>query len=728
MLIRSMSGVARRTPDRRMAAEFFLPALLLGAGATHAQTAPGPDSSFSQGALQEITVTAQKRNENLQSVPVAVTALSASELQQAGIVSTQDLPALVPSLNFMNVGKFGQPRIRGIGTTADAPTVENPVATYVDGVYYANQGASVLSLNNIEQIEVDKGPQGTLFGRNATGGLIQIKTRDPSLTHFQGLASLSYENYDTTTGNAWFGGPVASNLAADLGLYVRDQGHGYGTNVLTGQEINKTNRYVARSKWIYTPSDSTRIVFIADYLGIKAADGQAPAPGTTPLGGAPALPGQDIAVPARYSNTLEQGGGSLRIEQGLGDLTFMSTSAYRKGTGTDFFPNVGQASTFLTNVQLHDFSEQASQEFQLQSASVSRLEWTTGVFLFYDDGGWNPIDLSGGALAPIEHIFDVTDQKTYSGAIYGQSTYKITQSTRVTAGLRYTTDQRKWHIDQTFAAPFDIPAAYADGDERFNKLTWRFALDHTLPDGTLVYVSANRGFKSGGFNDFLIPATPYKPEQLDAYELGAKSEFLEGHLRLNLAGFYYDYQNVQVNRYEKGILLIYNGAAAQVIGFEAEGEARLSPHFALNFGLSVLNDKYTSFPNADITSPAPGGGTDIASGSAKGNRLTATPDWTFDLSGTYSVPLRVGALELSANYFHSSGFYGSVDGRLRQPAYDLVGAQLGWVSDDKSWRISAFGRNLANELYATTLYTQANGDIVQYAPPRTFGVMIERKF
>lgn len=688
-------------------------------------------ASAAEGAADEtgeITVTAQRRNESLQRVPVAITALPAAKLESANIVSTQDLPLLTPSLNFMNVGKYGQPRIRGVGTTADAPTVENPVATYVDGIYYANQGSTILSLPNIEQIEVDKGPQGTLFGRNATGGLIQIKTKDPSFTDLAGSVSASYENYNTATGSAYIGGPVATNVAADIAVYVRHQGDGYGTNILTGQEINKTNSLVARSKWIFTPSDRTKITLIGDYIRVRGAAGQAPAPGTTPQGGSPPLSGQDIAVPAPLRNTITQGGVSLRIEQELGDISFLSTTAYRKAKGLDYFPNVGQNPADLLNVQLHDFSEQASQEFQLQSASGGRLEWTVGAFFYYADAGWSPIDLSGPALGGINHIYEFTDQKTYSAAAYGQATYKIADNTRVTLGLRYTADRRKWNIYETFDAPFSIPDARDQGNRLFKKVTWRAAIDHRFDNGMLVYASMNRGFKSGGWNDFLLPATAYEPEQLDAYEVGVKADLLGRALRLNLAGFYYDYKNVQVNRYINGILLIYNGAQARVYGLEAEGTARFSSRFTVDFGLSLLDDKYTSFPNADIGTPAIGGGTSFVSGSAAGNRLTHTPDWTANLAATYTVPLPSGSVEFNATYLHSDGFYGSVDQRLRQSPYNLVGGQISWVSAGDAWRISVFGRNLANERYASTLYAQGNGDIVQYAPPRTYGVKVERKF
>lgn len=677
--------------------------------------------------LEEIVVMAQRRAENLQEVPIAITALTAGAIEAANITGTQDLVILTPGLNFNSVGGYGQPRIRGIGTTADTPTLENPIATYVDGVYYAHQGGSLMSLNNIERIEVLKGPQGTLFGRNATGGLIHIITREPT-QELTGRVSLGYENYETFTANGYVGGGLAANLAADLALYVRRQGDGYGTNILTDQEINKMHNFAGRSKWVLTPSDSTKMTLIADYARNNGAMAQSPAPGTVPLGGAPDLPDQDVAVPSPYKNTFSQGGASLRIEHDFDGVNLVSTTAYRKTRGTIFFPNVGQDPDFLTLVKLYDRAEQASQEFQFQSNSDSAFDWTAGAFLFYADGGWQPVELSGGALAPLDRIFLNSSQSTYSGAAYGQSTVDFGQGTSLTLGLRYTIDRRKWDLLQEFDAPFPLGPFSDEGKRTFKKLTWRAALDHEFESGLLLYLSANRGFKSGGFNDLALPATPYLPETLDAYEAGFKTDLFDSRIRINGAGFYYDYKNLQVTRYENGILLLYNGAGAEVYGMDLDAEALVTSRLRVGAGLSVIHGRYKSFPNADITFPAPGGGTIITTGSAKGNRLSYTPDWTVNLSANYSIPLPVGTLDLAVAYFHSDGFVGSPDERLRQKAYDVVNASASWSSDDEAWKISIYGRNITDELYASALYAQANGDAIQYAAPRTYGVSLQRAF
>lgn len=720
---------------RGRGAAVLLTALVVSVcGPSFAQTdgesaAAKAQDTFAQqaGGLEEIVVMAQRREENLQDVPIAITAMSANALEAASISNTQDLAMLTPGLNFNSVGGYGQPRIRGIGTTADTPTLENPIATYVDGVYYAHQGGSILALNNIERIEVLKGPQGTLFGRNATGGLIHIITREPD-EEFVGRAGLGYENYNTFTANGYMGGAVAENLAADIALYIRRQGDGYGDNILTGQEINKMNNFAGRSKWVFTPSDATKVTFVADYARNDGAMAQAPAPGTTPLGGAPNLDDQDIAVPAPYKNTFNQGGASFRFEHDFGGVSVVSTTAYRKSRGTIYFPNSGQDPAFLTLVQLYDRAQQASQEFQLQSTGDSVFDWTAGAYLFYADGGWRPVELSGGALFPLSRIFLTSDQSTHSAAIYGQGTYELMPDTNVTLGLRYTIDRRKWDLEQEFVAPFPLGPFADEGKKTFKKLTWRAAIDHQFDNGVLLYASANRGFKSGGFNDLALPATPYLPETLDAYEVGFKSDLFDQRLRLNAAGFYYDYKNLQVTRYSNGILLLYNGAGAEIYGMDLDAEALVSQRLRLGAGLSVNHGRYTSFPNADITTPAPGGGTIIGTGDAEGNRLNYTPDWTLNLSATYTIPMPVGSIDLSAAYFHNNGYVGSPDERLRQGSYDTLNLSASWSSDDEAWKVTVFGRNVTDEEYVSAIYAQANGDAVQYAAPVTYGLNIQRNF
>jgi len=679
------------------------------------------------GKIEQVIVTAQRRAESLRDVPIAITAASGEMLGRAGVTNAQEIQVVTPGLSYSNVGSYAMPRIRGVGTSANAATIENPVALYVDNVYYAYQAGSTLSLNNIEQVEVIKGPQGTLFGRNATGGLIQVTTRNPT-SEPSGRIAVGYGDYDTFTSNLYLSGGLGSNLAADIALYYRDQNEGYGRNRATGQQVQIMKNFAGRSKWVWTPSDETTATFIVDVGRDNGAIALPPAPGTTALGGSVLLPAQDVDVPAPYRNENDQHGASLRIEHRFEQVEFVSTTAYRNADSVVLFPNATDNIATMTLVTLKDHFKQYSQEFQLQSRGDARFNWTSGLFLFGSEGGWKPVGISGLPVAPLNSI-DISDtQKTSSAALYAQGTLKLSDATNLTLGARYTWDRREWDGTMAFDAPFPIPSASDHGKLSYNEPTWRISLDHRFSETLLGYVSANRGFKSGGFNDSVVPAAPYDPETLDAYEVGAKTEFADSRVSVNVAAFYYDYKNIQVSRYANGNILIYNGAGAKLYGLDLDARMQLTPEFSLTGGVSAVHHRYSEFPNADITTPLPGGGTQIITGSAKDKRLSNTPDFTLNLSADYQLALRTGSLDLNLTYYYNDGWFANPDNRLRQPSYSLLNASASWTTPDDAWQFSVYGRNLLDEEYSVFLSAQANGDSFQYGPPRIYGFTIERRF
>ena len=241
------------------------------ANAAPEQTAP-PEPAGTPAAptgqsygIEDIVVTAQKRSQNLQNVPIAVSAVTETQLSRAGVKDVVDLKIAVPTLNVTNSAGYLTSSLRGIGSNGFGAGIENPIALYIDGVYYAAPAASLLTLNNISQIEVLKGPQGTLFGRNATGGLIQVTTRDPSSTPAAEF-NISYGNYNSVTGNGYVAGPITSNLFMDLAVSGAHQGDGWGTNYFNGKDVQKLDHDIAvRSKLIWEPSDSTKFTLIGDY-------------------------------------------------------------------------------------------------------------------------------------------------------------------------------------------------------------------------------------------------------------------------------------------------------------------------------------------------------------------------------------------------------------------------------------------------------------------------------
>jgi len=712
-----------------------------------AQTAPSPspdqstppDSQQAEapaadaGALADIVVTAQRRSENLQRVPIAVTALTPQTLAIAGIADTSELKNLTPGLNFnANLGGFGQPRIRGVGTTATGPGIENPVATYIDGVYIATSAGALLSLNDIEQVAVLKGPQGTLFGRNATGGLIQVTTREPSVTpHAE--AQVGYGNFDTVSANAYVTGGLTDTLAASISALYENQQDGFGKNLYNGEDVGTQRNAAGRVKLEWKPSDATRITVSADYNKLTGAQ---PAirtfglrtNGTTTPGGK-----YDIDLDVQPALKSRQWGTSLSAQQDFGGVRLTSITAYRKSYfnvvfDADQLPIAGLA---LNETQR---DKQFSQELQLQSNNNGPLTWVAGAYYFHSVGQYDPLTTTGFFLAsdefPLQRVDDYVKQGLDSYAGYAQGTYAIDRATNFTAGIRYTSDHRDMTESETLTvAGFPVPQTPLHDDKTFNKLTWRLALDHRFSPDVMGYISYNRGFKSGSYAPDTFPIEELKPETLDAYEAGLKTELLDHRVRFNVAAYYYDQKNLQVNQIVQGVLYVYNASGAKSYGVDADLQARVTDNFTVTAGASYIHDRYKKFTNAFELFPLPTGGNSFdQNGDATGNRLQNTPDATINVGGTYDIPTTIGKFTLAANYYHNSGYYADPQNRVQQKAYDLIDASLTWYSSDDHFMIRLWSKNLTNQFYVQQTNPLNVGDNYVAAPPRTFGLTGGFKF
>jgi iron complex outermembrane receptor protein len=721
-------------------------------GAAPAQSEQGPEP-----ALTEIIVTAQRRSENLQNVPIAVTALSADQLALSGIQSTTELGEVTPGLTVVNQNGDVLPHIRGVGTTLFGAGVENSIATYVDGVYIASQVGSLLTLNNIAQVEVLKGPQGTLYGRNATGGLIQVTTKDPQST-FSGDASLSYGNYQTSVGQLYVTGPiVADKLAADLAVSATTQGEGYGTNLYNGQDVYKTDHDItARSKWLFTPTDGTTVRLTGDYEDTAGSQfsthGIAPGTAVPGFGAGPAHANvYDVDEAFQPYNSLKGGGVSLRADQSVGFGQLSSISAYRSYKFLEDFDG-GPVPFKLQDILVNIAETQLTQEFQLTSTQGGPLQWVVGAFFLHDNSEENPTISEFGAplqLPPPKgeglpaSVSTYGEEKTNSGSVYGQSTLAITPVDHLTLGFRYTDEKRQlvatevaelgngltvYPLAAPHTSPFVPPAALTPS-KTFTAPTWRFSYDHRFSDEVLGYVSYNRGFKSGGFN-VSDPSQPaYQPETLDAYEIGLKTDLWGRRLRLDTSAYYYHYKDIQVANFVAGSIDYYNGAVAEIYGIDADLKALVTESLTLTAGFSYIHDRYTDFPDAQFYTPnLPAGGNTITTQSADGNRLPLTPDETFNLSGDYRYPLPAGSLGLNVTYFYSTHFVFAPDNIQYQPSYSLVNATISWTAPGDRFIASLWGKNLSNAIVADGYLASVFGTLSNYAPPRTYGAKVEVKF
>lgn len=708
-----------------------------------AQTTPPPtipsqaSTADQSDRLEDIVVTAQRRSENLQNVPIAITAVTTQQLTQSNVSGVLDLKIAVPALNSTSTAGYLTSSLRGVGSNAFAQGVESPIALYVDGVYYASGQASALTLNNIAQIEVLKGPQGTLFGRNATGGLIQVTTLDPT-QNVTGRFSAGYANYDTFTGAAYLAGGLAPNLRADIAVAGTHQGQGWGTNLFNGRDVYRNDHDIsARSKFVFEPSSETKLTLIGDYFSrLNSFGAYTSAPGAPIVS---RLPGQ--AVPATSPDlgydvntnvqprTESRGHGvSGRIDQSLGSVKLMSLTAYRESIVDNAIDYDGYQQE-AESVIIHGKDRQFSQELQLSSAATGRFNWVAGLFYFSGSSGYSPFHLNFPDQSVLITINGRTTIKSYAG--YGQGNYKIDDKTKLSIGLRYT-DEDRAVTDGTksvFIIPrgISVPTTFPYVSKTFRKLTYRASLDHRFSDEVLTYASYNRGFKSGGFTASAPDRPSYRPETIDAFETGMKTDLLDHTLRMNVAGFYYNYRDVQVQRNAGGAVVIVNGASAHIYGMDADFELRATRDLRLSGGVSLVHPNFKSFPNCPVGSAQ--GGTPVDNnGNCDGNLLPLSSKFTANAAATYTRQVGNGKLTLAGNLYYNSGFFLEVDNAVKQPHYAQLGATAKYEWNN-GLSLGLFGKNLTDRRVLNFLITSPNGQrIVYYQAPRTYGVTLGYHF
>jgi iron complex outermembrane receptor protein len=687
--------------------------------------------------LEEIVVTAQRRLENLQDVPITVTAMPAAALAAAGITNTADLVNVVPGMLVQTSAGYSLPHLRGVGITAIGAGIENSVALYVDGVYRGVSSSDAVGLNNIAQVEVEKGPQGTLFGRNATGGLIQVTTLDPT-AGFSASAHAGYGNYHTVQSDAYVGGGT-DFVAGDLAVQLTHQGEGYGTNLATGQDINRMDMNLSvRSKWILHPVDGTRLTLILDNAetdnSLSALRNYQNYPNVYYPGGMPIpnLPTLDVDDDAQPLRRMHEQGVSLQLDQDIDIVKLVNTVAYRRDLYTyDVDFDLGPRPYSLNDTRQED--NQLTEELRLLSNSDSSLTWMTGLFYYGAHNGFQPqnIYFSGTAVnpaKPLTHVLNETVQTTNSLALFAQATQKLTQMTELTVGLRYTGEKRALLGTDTGFLNGVVPVSLANVNTSFrtNTPTWRLALDHHFTDDVNGYVSYNRGFKSGGYN-VPAPALPaYSPEKLDAYETGLKTQFLERRLTVNTAFFYYNYQNIQVSRFVNGSPEVYNGGKAKLYGLDLDATVRVTQGLTLSAGLELEHDRFTDFPNADFFQSCAHPYPTVCSLSANGKQLPQTPAASGTINLDYRVSVSNSELHFNVNEAANSGYYYQPNNEIKQSAYGLLNGSIGWTYSH--YNVTLWGKNLTDVIYATAVNPAPTAISAAYAAPRTYGVTLGAKF
>jgi iron complex outermembrane receptor protein len=686
------------------------------------EVAQAETAAPSEEHVSEIIVTAQKRSENLQRVPITITALSSSVAKAMGITTTTDLQIATPGL-IMHRNTFSlTPSLRGISQSSASPGDESPIAFYVDGVYYSSLSGGIFALNNIERVEVLKGPQGTLFGRNAAGGVVQIITRRPQQAPYV-EANVGYGNYDTTEDTFYATTGITPNVATDLAVYYIHQGNGWGKNITTGQDTFRSHEFAVRNKWLVNVGDKTQITLAGDYDKGEnpSGSGHDPLPGSQPAYGGPHIGGfYDLRENFKSDNHFTQWGGSIEIDHDFDWSRLVSISAYRGGTPrTTLDQDVSPLN--LIDITVTAKSRQVTQEFQLLSPTSSRIKWIAGLFYMHNRVSSSLFE-NGSIIAP-PLTFSATNADSYIDSIagFGEITVPLGDKTDVTAGVRYTSD--KQHIvGGKYTDTGLVANSFADKSATFGKPTWRLAVNHRFTPSLMLYASYNRGFKSGVYNSTAPLNAAVRPSVIDAFEVGEKSEFLDGKLRVNASAFYYNASNLQLQASIIGGTLLFNAAKARIKGAELDLEATPLQGLTLRGNVSYVDSHYRDFLNAPYAFPNPAGGFTVRPGDASGNEMIFSPKWSATASALYQFPTSFGPLQLAGSYYYNGGYFADSPNQYRQKAYYLTEASLGWTSRNDHWNAKLWAKNINNAKYYNHITVTSLNVTGSPSPPRTFGV------
>jgi iron complex outermembrane receptor protein len=728
----------------------YLSAALLAVLASPAYAQPAADTSAAAEAepvgAGEIVVTAQRRAERLVDVPISITALSGDSLEDAGIRNTQDLTAVVPGLNFTSQGAFSQPTIRGVGTTVAQNGNEANIAMYIDGVYQANQIANVQNIVGIESIEVLKGPQGTLFGRNATGGAIRITTRAPSFTP-TGEFEASYGNFEATRLQTYLSGPLADNVAVNLAV-LYTEGGAYIDNIFLGNETSYNDSMTVRSRLLWDITESASLTFTATYMERSNPSVYA----LTPINNnywsvtAPGyLPVSDQTTQINLSfdpiNDMDSLAFAVNGDFDLGWADLTSVSSY---VDTSFYgttdldrSNLSPPTAGAGTLQLPKDMETFVQELNLVSSGEGPFQWFTGVF--YMNDSHTQANIITGNVAGAA----VTNSNTEAMAWFGEVNYTVGDFTFI-GGTRYSTEDRELIFHR------DSPLANNRASESFSDWTPRVGVRYALTDNSNLYATWSEGFKSGLLEGTTAIVT-IRPEEITAYEIGYK--YGEGDTSFSISAYTYEYTDLQFARYDPlspTLSVLTNAASAESWGVEAEYATTLGENLDIRFSAAYQNAEYTDFPNAVIFCDTPGGGnTIIAPGAlnpctgqinsdgASGNRMIRTPEYTLGMNGVYHIPFGDGSeMAISGSVLYSAPFFWSPAERLEEPEHTLINGEISYTLANNV-RFALWGRNLLDEermLYvaeagnATGVGTGSGGDSASWQAPRTYGVSVGWSF
>lgn len=688
-------------------------------------------------APAEIIVTAQRRAQSIQDVPMAISAISANTLEERGIVSLINLQGVVPGLNISgSSGANGSNMvsIRGIVAQPVVLGTSQPTAVYLDGVYVPRPDGAFFGLQDVERIEVLRGPQGTLYGRNATAGAINIVTRAPT-DELRGKLDASYGNFNSVAIGGYLMGGLSDQLSASLsGSY--NERDGFFTNLATGHRVGGEDSWTVRARLRYK-SDKADINLIGDISRKHYQDVWRRADASGNLQLAPSRVSYNL--PENVNRTIiDSSGLALTADFELtDDLTLTSVSSLRNYGMLAAYDIDGTTAASVHPMAVLDL-DTLNQEVRADYSSGS-LRLIVGGNYYHEKGRlWFRVSPAQFTRAFVKQNGNPRVQSSVKAwAAFAQAEYDILPSLTLVAGARYNDESRDFTIDYSAIGPF----APINGSVSDSKILPSAGINFHPSHDLLIYAKASQGYQSPGFAyapGAGVPANTFGPEKLWAYEVGVKSILLDGALTLNAAGFYYDYTDIQVRQLvTPGVTAITNAGAATVKGIEAD--ITLRPTQALTVTAQATYSKATidSFCEA-LSANTPQGadplcvGTPSVAASRSGNTLAQAPRFSGGMSATYSIPITdTRKLTLSTTYaWESSVYYTAANlSSIASGGWHTVSARAELDLSDR-FSIYAYGRNLTDNRYATNAFFLGGAfpGTVQLNDPRTYGTGLLARF
>ena len=794
----------RRTLQATTALGFALamPGLALAQADASPQTAAAQANSAT-GGNEEIVVTARRTAENQQDVPIAITTVTSQALTDNNVRDIIDVQRLTPGLQITSQNSSGRAKltIRGQSEADNRLTQDGSVGVYIDGVNLARNYGLRSSLVDIAQIEVLKGPQGTLFGRNTTGGAILITTQHPTY-EWGGYVDLIYGSYNNAQALAVLNAPLIDDRLALRVVGQVISREGYGQNAL-GQDVSADGVWNGRVLLRADPSPNVHILLSADYVqqrqpgpSVRLTNDSMLANANTATGALGSIARELGLNPAsaadrltaynawrvyydryqtgsfydsqsglyNYRDDLDHYGVAANIEVDFGPVTARSITAYRRfskvtSNDTDSTPfNFFQIQRGETHQRIF------SQELQLSSIDGTGLDWQAGVFYSRETGNEFSLQNTNDYVNVNRARITDGDIRNISYAAYAQAVLNLTDTLRATGGIRYSRDKRFLDSHNRQDPAFATPPVLAFPPARCNLLTptlggpvfpnctyqvstdsdavtWLISADWRPTQDLMFYGSVSTGYRTGGFavtgSSAVQPSvaalegaySPFKPEYVTNYEVGFKSDWFDRRLRVNVAAYYQDYTDiqVQVRGIDNGLLITRyrNAAKATLYGGELEVIARPTDELILNAGVAYLHARYDEFLTLN------------AAGTAfidQSDQPFSAPEWTFNLGAAYTIPLPNGSIRLNANYAWNDTVNlaeGAPDrASVTQEGYGLLDGRISWHIDSQNLDIAFFGKNLTNERYITaaTNAQSVGWNIAFPGSPRTFGIQVRKTF